>query len=408
MGEISIRDRFSKIIGDLERITDLNSRRGPGWKELSLSDVSGKPRAELGDSVSMEYFRMIRLLAFNELFGGAASRSVYAAGEKVGKSLGIRSLAELREKIASMGLAKAEIEAPDADEPSRLTIRFRESAVSAGVPIMGGPICHFECGLLAGALSTVFDKKIRVTETKCVAMGYDYCQFDAEPADKGRARRGADAVPDALEGSDYSDENVQLLTTLAAHAVTALENALLYENTKKMVITDSLTSTYNYGYLQTRLKEEVQRSERQNLCFAMVMIDVDEFKVINDQFGHLAGDNALREIALIMKENIRAIDMLCRYGGDEFALILPQTDKKETMVVLERIRREIERHDFGRVLGEGAQLLKVTASFGCALYPGDSRFSEQLLTQADQALYEAKRAGKNKTCFFSDGKAVDR
>ncbi|MHB9154308.1 MAG: diguanylate cyclase [Endomicrobiales bacterium] len=400
----ALGDRFSKIIDDLERITGLIRRGEPGHRKMSLEDIFVASRGELGGTVSLEYFRMVRLLAFHEMFGTMGAKSMYAAGEKVGKALAVNSLEELIAKIRAMGLARAETAAPvmGADGHSKIMIKFYNSAVASGVPLLGGQICHFECGIIAGALARLLDKKVIVTESKCVAMGYDYCQFDADVFEKGYKARIGEEGTGITEYADYSEENVQLLSTLAAHAVTALENALLYEHTKKMVITDPLTNTYNYGYFQTRLREEIQRSERLNHSFTLVMADIDEFKSLNDQYGHPGGDGALKEIARIMKESIRGIDIVCRYGGDEFALIFPQTDKTETVTVIERMRSEIEKRDFGSIVGEDAPLLKLSASFGCAVYPADSRYSEQLIAQADQALYAAKKSGRNRICFFSD------
>lgn len=400
MPEQTVGNKFAKILDDLERMTNLGRKKEPGHRELSVTDIAPYVRPELDGTVSVEYFRLTRLLLLQEVLGGAAERQSYLAGEKIGRQFKVSSNDELCAAVRTLGMAQAVIApAGSGEDKDRLTITFTESAVSTGLPLLGEAVCHFEAGLLAGALEKISRKKVMVVETKCAAMGYDYCQFEATIGEGFKQRRRA---LEELDYSEYSQENVQLLSTLAAHAVAALENALIYEQTRKMVITDPLTGVYNYGYFQTRLKEEIQRSERKNYAFTLVIADLDNFKSVNDRYGHRTGDMILKEMARIMKENVRGIDILCRYGGDEFTLVLPQTGQQDTMLVVERVRREIEKFNFGQLVGGETDLLHLSASFGSAVYPGDSRYSDQLVEQADQALYGAKRLGRNRLCFFGE------
>jgi diguanylate cyclase (GGDEF)-like protein len=402
MTEKGIAEKFTKILDDLERITDMGRKDEPSRKNIMIDDVMPAVRPELGAGVALDYFRMVRVLAWNEILGGSAKRLAYAAGEKIGRQLAIGSLDDLAGKIRGMGMATVEITPPLSigDTQGMMTIAFRESAVSAGLHSFSEPVCSFEAGFLAGALEKLFRKKVTVAETRCMAIGDDHCQFEVRLGETRRKRKEMEEAIAHLDYSEYSKENVELLSTLAAHAVSTLENAFLYEQTKKMVITDPMTATFNFGYFKTRVKEEIQRSERQNQAFALAMIDVDAFKGLNDRFGHPGGDAVLKETARIMKGNVRGIDILCRYGGDEFVLILPQTNRDEAAVVCERIRAEIEHHDFGPAIGGEAAGVRITASFGCALFPGNSHYSDQLVEQADQALYEAKRSGRNQLRFF--------
>jgi len=399
--EKGVAERFSKIIENLERITDLSSRRVLRHNNFSFDDIADTRRPTFGNAISLEYFRLVRLMAWSEIFGAEAPKLSYLAGEKIGRKLNIDSVDGLASRLELMGLARVVVinSSDTGGKRNRIVIRFKESAVSFGIAFLGEPICHFEAGLLAGILEKIHKRKITVTETKCVAMGHEYCQFESDLSEKQRASK---VISENALSLDYSEENIQLLSTLAAHTVAALENATRYEHTKKMVITDTLTKTYNYGYFQSRLKEEIQRAERQGQIFSLVMVDLDGFKQLNDRFGHPSGDRILKETAHIIKESIRGIDILCRYGGDEFALILPQTDKQETIKVLERMRTEIEEHNFTTAVKEEVGELKLTASFGCAMYPQDSTYSEQLIEQADQALYDAKKSGRNQLCLFCE------
>lgn len=200
--------------------------------------------------------------------------------------------------------------------------------------------------------------------------------------------------------TSYSIENIRLLYTLASHALIALENILLYEKTRKMTISDELTSTYNYRYFQIRLREEINRASRYKFPLALMMIDLDNFKKYNDTCGHLKGDEILKRVADIINKNIRLIDILCRYGGDEFAVILPNTEVVSTSVlsVAERVRKKVEEAGFE--FGKGKKKFKISLSVGVAFYPREAKDVKELVNLADKAMYEAKKAGGNKSVIY--------
>ncbi len=175
-----------------------------------------------------------------------------------------------------------------------------------------------------------------------------------------------------------------------------IQKVLLYETVEKLAITDSLTGLYLRRYFYERLDEELQRSRRYKFEFAFLMIDIDDFKRTNDTYGHLVGDVILRELGHIIKESVREIDLVSRYGGEEFAITLPETGREGAMLVAQRIRRKIEEHLF-RAYDE---TLKITISVGVSLYPHDSEEVNGLLEKADVALYDAKKLGKNVVCRF--------
>jgi len=157
--------------------------------------------------------------------------------------------------------------------------------------------------------------------------------------------------------------------------------------------TDGLTKLYNRRYFMELLELEFQRAQRYQAKFSFVMIDIDNFKNFNDSYGHLMGDSILYEIAQILQENLRVNDVVGRYGGEEFALFMPETDLKGALVVAERYRKRIE--DF--VLVESERKLKVTISLGAAAYPNPQIGTvDDLIRLADNALYKAKRNGRNR------------
>ncbi|MDD4954514.1 MAG: GGDEF domain-containing protein [Candidatus Omnitrophica bacterium] len=175
-----------------------------------------------------------------------------------------------------------------------------------------------------------------------------------------------------------------------------LERINLYDRFQQLSIYDSLTETYNRRYFVMRFMEEFERAKSFSLKLSALMIDVDNFKKINDTYGHLVGDAVLKEIAKIIKENIREIDSLSRFGGEEFALILPETDKMAAIVVAERIRSKISQ----QIIKAFDETLGVTISVGVSNFPQNTLYSDVLMETADKALYQAKNSGRNKVCWF--------
>jgi diguanylate cyclase (GGDEF)-like protein len=170
----------------------------------------------------------------------------------------------------------------------------------------------------------------------------------------------------------------------------ALENARLYEDARKRADRDPLTSFYNHRYLHERLGEEVVRSQRGKRPVSLLMLDLDDFKLVNDTFGHLFGDRVLTWVAELIRATLRVSDVPARYGGDEFAVILPDTDAAEARRAAERILGTFRDRPF---VGEQRGPVPISASIGVATYPGDGRTATELIAVADRALYRVKRDG---------------
>ena len=168
-----------------------------------------------------------------------------------------------------------------------------------------------------------------------------------------------------------------------------------YEMAVNSAITDRLTGLYSRGYFDHFLDLEIKRSLRQKTSLALLMIDIDDFKQINDTHGHLTGDRILRQFGELLKIKIREIDMAARYGGEEFAVVMSNTDLSEAAQVAERLRISIQAHSFDSITSS------VTASIGVALHPLDANSLDELISNSDRSLYKAKRDGKNRVCLYS-------
>lgn len=178
--------------------------------------------------------------------------------------------------------------------------------------------------------------------------------------------------------------NIQFLSDQAA---LGFENAFRYQGARELIYTDDLTGLFNYRYMQVFLEQEVRRTERYGLAFSLVFIDLDHFKQVNDTRGHLAGSECLREAAYLLRKCVREVDVVFRYGGDEFTALLVETDTRGAGVVAERIRRSIEQHIF---LADTANPARLTATLGYATFPEHAGDKKSIIDAADRAMYAGK------------------
>ncbi|MFH1767987.1 MAG: diguanylate cyclase [Candidatus Omnitrophota bacterium] len=162
---------------------------------------------------------------------------------------------------------------------------------------------------------------------------------------------------------------------------------------RELSIHDGLTNLYNHRYFHEIIEREINRADRYGHSLSLFMVDIDNFKRFNDSYGHMIGDVALRKIADLFKETLRKVDLLFRYGGEEFSVLLPETDAEGAFIVGERMRAAIESVslDF-----DGSNIEHLTISIGIATLPADTKNKEELINFSDKALYQAKQEGKNK------------
>jgi diguanylate cyclase (GGDEF)-like protein len=192
----------------------------------------------------------------------------------------------------------------------------------------------------------------------------------------------------------FSQDDLEILTIIADYAAIAIENARNFEKIRQLTITDELTGLFNGRHLHHLIGHEVERCKRYGGQLSLVFIDLDRFKQVNDTRGHLIGSRLLSEIGAFIRERIRKVDMAARYGGDEFIILLPATDKKGAFIMASKLHQQLQAHRFLADEGEGTH---VTASFGLANFPADAETKEDLIRLADMAMYRAKE-NRNTLC----------
>lgn len=196
----------------------------------------------------------------------------------------------------------------------------------------------------------------------------------------------------AMDNREFTDDDLLALTAIADYTAIAIENSSLIKKLQEMTIRDDLTQLYNSRFLHNRIEYEVERAKRFKNEISMIFLDIDFFKEINDSHGHQSGSKILIEVGDIIYNMVRHIDMACRYGGDEFVILMPQTSKKNAFLLAEKLRVAIGNAVY---LKDDNINCKITASFGVASYPEDASTSAELIHKADNAMYIIKNSSKD-------------
>jgi two-component system cell cycle response regulator len=205
---------------------------------------------------------------------------------------------------------------------------------------------------------------------------------------------GVLSLYDREDGEPFTLADADALTAFAVQAAVAIENVQLHAEAERLSVTDPLTGAWNYRYFERRFEQEIERSRRFGRVLALLMLDIDHFKSVNDRFGHQRGDEVLVEFASRVTGSVRDIDTFARYGGEEFVLILPETNLEGGLAAAEKLRLATHRTPF---CGEGEEGgVRLTVSIGVACFPEHASSPEELLRAADEALYEAKLQGRDR------------
>lgn len=196
----------------------------------------------------------------------------------------------------------------------------------------------------------------------------------------------------------YTREDAQLLWILSLVSENLLTRDYSNEGLLRYAFTDFLTGMKTRGYFEQQLEMEMKRAERKKTPLALLMIDIDFFKALNDTYGHNVGDQVLRDISTILMKDMREIDTVARYGGEEFVIILPETTTAGAHQVAQRLRRAVEQSNF--FAGSPDKIERLTISLGIAIFNQDAQFKQELIEAADAALYAAKSQGRNRVVLY--------
>ena len=197
---------------------------------------------------------------------------------------------------------------------------------------------------------------------------------------------------DRADGEEFDDRDLSTLRTFTSQATVAVDNVLLHEEARRLSVTDGLTGLWNFRYFQLTVAKEIERASRFDRPLALLMLDLDHFKQVNDQYGHQRGDSVLIELAERLRGLVRDVDTLARYGGEELVVVLPETDEPGAVRAAERICEAVRATAFGL---PGELPVPVTVSIGVAVFPDHGATPVDLLRAADDALYAAKREGRD-------------
>ncbi len=251
----------------------------------------------------------------------------------------------------------------------------------------------------------------RVGESGDVAMGrIGTAAGELRPAPGEPAEGSVIAVPlkssgtvigvldlfDRLDAEAFDERDLATIRTFASQATVAIDNVLLHQEAQRLAITDGLTGLWNYRHFTMSMGREIERAARFGRPLALLMLDLDLFKRVNDTYGHQRGDAVLVELAARVRGQVRDVDTVARYGGEELVVILPETDETGAVQAAERICDAVRRRPFGEPHeGSGEVAIEVTVSIGVSVFPIHGASSSVLLRRADEALYEAKAAGRD-------------
>jgi diguanylate cyclase (GGDEF)-like protein len=197
------------------------------------------------------------------------------------------------------------------------------------------------------------------------------------------------------ERNAFRENELQSLESVADICASSIQNAHYVERIRQLSYLDGLTGIFNRRFFELRIMEEIERARRCGTGMAVIIADIDQFKKLNDEFGHLLGDEVLRQVSSLFHQQLRKIDVVCRYGGEEFAILLTNTNAQHAMSVTEKLRRLIEGWQFPGVPRT------VTISAGVAAFPDHGTTRDELIRAADTGLYVAKQAGRNRVCLAS-------
>ena len=377
--ELTLADLFAHTLGNLIALTGPEDPRAVP----TSAQILEAPDNEL--CIPPALFRLVQLVLLPEALGANSGAILYVAAKRFSGSLELRSIQDLKSWFAAMMLGELEVELDE----EKVLVKLSKCMTCYRLPATGSALCDLERGLVDGVLERITGADVITKETLCWGLGDTVCQFEAYNSE-------ADGYVYAEDGSQREVQR-RLLAGLADQSDIALENLLLVSDHRYAETRDALTGMFNFRHLREHAVVELARARRHERTVAFVMLDIDGFAKVNEAVGQAGGDVALRQWADQLRALLRECDLTCRYGADEFLLVLPETGDAQADHVLGRLHAAL-----GEMLCEvEGRSFALSASAGVATFPEDGAIVEELVAKATTTMYVAKSRGDAQIGFFS-------
>jgi diguanylate cyclase (GGDEF)-like protein len=351
----------------------------------TVEQILGVPDGE--DRVPLSLFRLVQFSVLPRVLGSSSSAVVYLAAKDFSRDLELASIQALKVWFRGMDLGEVEVELDE----EKVLVKLSHCLTCHHLPAVGAPLCALEHGFIDGVLERITGREVVSKETLCCGLGDTVCQFEAYASDSGSYL--------FLEEGTHPDDQRRLLATLAEQSDVAVENLRLVRERRAQETHDPLTDLLNYRHLREHAALELVRAERYGRHVTFVMIDLDGFAMVNETAGREAGDEVLRQWARTLEAQVRRCDLVCRYGADEFLLVLPETAEREAATALQRLQASVS----GVTFEAGDRQFTLTASAGVASYPDHGTTVEELVGKATTSMYVAKGEGVGHVVFYTPG-----
>jgi diguanylate cyclase (GGDEF)-like protein len=377
--ELSLATVFSRALRSLLALTANEERRA--WP--SVADVRTATPDEARTPATL--FRYLQFQILPGILGASAGPAIYLAAKRFSHDLELRSIQALKDWFREMELGELEVELDE----ERVLVKLTHCLSCQRLPAAGTPVCDLERGIIDGVLESITGTEVLTKETMCWGLGDTVCQFEGYS--------GPEVGYLYKENGFHPDAQKRLLGQIADQADVALENLRLIDERRAHETRDPLTGLYNFRYLRERAAFEIERARRYGRKVAFALLDLDEFHRVNDEAGRDGGDEVLSHWAAALTAQLRSCDLICRYGADEFLLVLPETADQQADAALERVLSAMRE----LAVEVGGRSYALTASAGVATYPDDGQNPEELVAKAATTMYTVRAGGPGRIGFYS-------
>lgn len=377
--EVSLATVFARTLRSVIALTTSEEKRA--WPQAEQILAATPP----DETAPASLLRLLQFSILPEILGASAGPALYLASKRFSRDLGIASIQGLKDWFATMQLGELEVELDE----ERVLVKLGHCLSCRRLPPTGTPLCDLERGIIDGVLESITGREVLTKETLCCGLGDTVCQFEGYS--------GEQAGYLYQENGFHPTEQRRLLGQLADQADVALDNLRLINERREYETHDPLTGLINFRQVRERAAFELARAERHERSVVVVMLDLDDFGAVNETFGRGVGDELLRHWAAALTAQLRSCDLVCRYGADEFLLVLPETAEQQADVALARVLGAMQE----LTMDVDGTTLALTASAGVAGFPNDGRTAEELVAKAATTMYAARAVGPGRVAFYS-------